>query len=73
MRKPVYFVHQSRIYHPTWRGSTIPNQSTTNQTYVDERKMNPSDLYYSSDYANAQNTEDENNRRRYFFTPSFRN
>lgn len=72
MQNKNYFVYGGRLYHPTRNGSFVPNTNTLVDTYTEsEIKKTPSFYEFGTDYANHQNKEDETNRRRYFFPPSF--
>lgn len=73
MNNKAYFIYGSRIYHPTRTNHTIVNKTTTDDTYIEERKQNPYSLVFGQDYANSQNLSDSNERRKYFFPPSFTN
>ena len=66
-----YFVHGSRIYHPTKTNSFIANKSTINDTYVAESKVKvyPSFYDFGPDNSTMQNDTDESSYRRYFFPP----
>jgi hypothetical protein len=72
MQSNGYFIHGGRLYHPTNVGISMPNSSTLADTYVEKVvKKTPSFYDFGTDYSNQQNTEDETDRRRYFFPPSF--